>query len=138
MMLQPGAGRGELVGTAMNSQGRGARLAAPSEAALSDLLLKAARDAQLPLELLEAVELPTPQVLRHSVRHGEGRQAPVAVSCAQATWSHLGPVSGLLSLTRCLLSSSSNLYGPQLHLRQLVSEAGGDTRRAGGEAAWMV
>jgi len=135
LMLQPSTkasdARGwHVVGTANHSKGEDANLRAPSAAAMQEVLLKASRDAQLSFPVLDAAEtsccgLPTDalelQVLEKAVQHKVMPEAcPVITSCSKACWGHLGVVSGLLGMARSLLLIGKQLFGPQLHLHQLL------------------
>lgn len=119
-----------VVGTANHSRGEDANLRTPSAAAMQEVLLKASRDAQLSFPVVDAAEtsccgLPSDalelQVLGKALRHQVMPEAcPVVTACAKACWGHLGVVSGLLGMARSLLLMGKHLFGPQLHLHQLL------------------
>eukprot|EP00913_Durusdinium_trenchii_P035601 g33316.t1 len=122
----------QIVGSAVNSRGRPdvKLVSAPSSAAMVDLMAQAQRDAGVPFAVVDAVETSSKgalsdalelKVLQQALAHGERHKAPVVASCAKATWGHLGACSGLASLARTLLLLGKSLYGPQLHLHQLLA-----------------
>ncbi|CAK9087782.1 Mycocerosic acid synthase-like polyketide synthase (MAS-like PKS) (Polyketide synthase Pks5) [Durusdinium trenchii] len=121
----------QIVGSAVNSRGPDVKLvSAPSSAAMVDLMAQAQRDAGVPFAVVDAVETSSKgalsdalelKVLQQALAHGERHKAPVVASCAKATWGHLGACSGLASLARTLLLLGKSLYGPQLHLHQLLA-----------------
>ncbi|CAJ1335278.1 unnamed protein product [Effrenium voratum] len=124
-------GRGHVVGTAMNSQGRGASLSAPSSAAMQEVLVKAERDARVPFVVVDAVETSSVgssrtdavelAVLGAALRHKDPQ--PVMVGCSKASFSHTGPSSGLASLAKAIFLMEKNCFGPQLHLSRLLTLA---------------
>jgi len=131
LMLRPASAKAEwtVVGSAMNSRGQDASLRAPSAPAMEDVLMKATRDAQLSFLVVDAVETSANgspmdvgelELLGKMLRHKDEAQVPVMTSSSKASWGHLGPVSGLVGVARSLSLMGRCLYGPQLHLRQLL------------------
>mmetsp|Transcript_59161 Transcript_59161/g.152155 ORF Transcript_59161/g.152155 Transcript_59161/m.152155 type:complete len:1274 (-) Transcript_59161:140-3961(-) len=132
--------RALILGTGMNSKGTSSSISAPSGPSLRDVVARAARDARVPVAIMDAVEVSAAghplsdsiewatlaQVLKDPDRNHE--QA-VMLRAIKAVYGNLGPVNGLASLTRTCALMERGLHSPMLHLRTLLATCDDDPWR---------
>lgn len=124
------AGGTLVVGSGVNSKGMSSSLGAPNAIALIDVVQRAAKDAQKPFHVVDAVEasaggsrigdLVELATLHKLLDSSDRELQAVPVRAGKSTYGSLGPVSGLAGVVRSWLLLEKALHGPVLHLRQFL------------------
>eukprot|EP00930_Biecheleria_cincta_P001004 TRINITY_DN10217_c1_g2_i1.p1 TRINITY_DN10217_c1_g2~~TRINITY_DN10217_c1_g2_i1.p1 ORF type:complete len:1354 (-),score=214.96 TRINITY_DN10217_c1_g2_i1:54-4115(-) len=131
------------MGTGINSKGQSSSLAAPNASAMRDVLLRASRDAKMPLYIVDAVEanadgsmiadMVEMGVLMGALSHKDSTAQATVISSCKSHFGNTGAVSGLISFVRSVWLMYRSLHGPQIHLNQMIDLSGADIEGEGSE-----
>lgn len=119
-----------IVGSGINAKGESSSLTAPNASALRDVVARAAHDAQMPFQVVDAVEVnaggnPIADGIElgtvfSALHHQDTTAHPVQMRSTKASYGNLGTASGLAAVARTLLMLDKAAHGPNLHLRQFL------------------